>query len=554
MEKVWLDKYPKGVPAEIDRGHFNSISDIFTHAIQSFPERIAFTNLGVDITFKQLDLLSDGVAHYLQADLGLKKGDCLALQMPNLLQFPIALFAAFKIGLKVTNINPLYTPREMQHQLNDAEAKAIVILDNFASKLEEILPQTQIEHIIITKLADLCPFPKKQIVNFVVKNIKKMVPDYHLPQAVSYSQIVKKSMDKKPQKIECLPEDTAFLQYTGGTTGVSKGAELTHLNIVYNSLQIGEWMKPLLTEKGEIVISPLPLYHIFSLTVNCIGFLMIGARNILITNPRDIPAFVKEIGKYPFTVMTGLNTLYNALLNNEDFAQLDFSSLKISVGGGMAMQKVVVEKWHKVTGTKIVEGYGLTESSPLLCCNPVDGKERVGYIGLPVSSTLIKIVDDDGNEVGFDTPGEIWAKGPQIMKGYWKRPEETQTALTPDGWLRTGDVGFVEKDGFVKIVDRKKDMILVSGFNVFPNEVEDIIACYKKVLEVAVIGVPDEKSGEVVKAYVVKKDQSLSKDELTRYCRENLTAYKVPKFFEFKEELPKSNVGKVLRRLLKEEQ
>jgi len=551
MEAIWRKSYPAGVNHEIDLAKYNSVIDVYREAVNRYDKGIAYTNMGADLTFVELDRLSKNFAAYLQKDLGLKKGDRIALQMPNLLQFPIALFAAFRAGLIVTNINPLYTEREMAHQLKDSSAETIIIVANFAKKLENILPDTQIKNIIITEIGDLLGFPKSLLVNSVIKYVKKMVPTYSLQQAVAFNKALALGSNHTLDEVRLELSDTAFLQYTGGTTGIAKGAELTHKNIVANMLQVREWMKPILVEGKEEVISPLPLYHIFSLSVNCLAFLSYGARNILITNPRDIPGFVKEMQKYNFTAMTGLNTLYNALLNNEEFCSMDFSKLKISVAGGMAMQKSVSERWYKTTGTKIVEGYGLTESSPVLTVNPVDGTDQIGTIGVPVPSTMVKVMKEDGSEAGFNEPGELWATGPQIMKGYWNRPEETAKTLTADGWLKTGDIAEMHADGFIQIVDRMKDMILVSGFNVYPNELEDVVAGHEKVLEVAAVGVEDEKCGEVPKLFIVKKDESLTEEEVLAYCKVNLTGYKRPKFVEFIAELPKSNVGKILRKDLR---
>jgi long-chain acyl-CoA synthetase len=552
MEPIWLKNYPKGVKTTIDVDQYRSIVDVFEESVHKFSSNIAFTNFKADLTYSNLNTLSRNFAAYLQNHLGLKKGDRIAIQMPNLLQFPVVLFGSLRAGLVVTNINPLYTEREMEHQLKDSGAETIIIVANFASKLQTIVKNTKVKNIIVTEVADLVPFPKSLLINSIVKYVKKMVPAYDLPQAKRLNQCLALGSQKEFNKVEIKPTDTAFLQYTGGTTGVAKGAELTQKNVVSNMLQIREWMSPLLKEGQETAISPLPMYHIFSLTVNCLAFMSYGARNVLITNPRDIPNYVKEIKNYKFTIMAGLNTLYNALLNNKDFHTVDFSHLKISVGGGMAMQKAVTERWKKVTGTNIVEGFGLTETSPVLCCNPVDGRDRVGTIGMPVPNTEIRIVDDSGKDVAAGESGELWARGPQVMKGYWNKPEETEKVMTSDGWFKTGDIAVMEADGFFKIVDRKKDMILVSGFNVYPNELEDVVAAHPKVLEVAAIGVLDEKCGEVPKLFVVKKDESLTIQELEAFCKEKLTGYKRPKFIEFLTELPKSNVGKILRKDLRD--
>ncbi len=548
----WYKFYPEGIPPEINPDLYKSLPHMFEECFSKYGELTAYENIGSSISFIQLDKLSRNFAGYLLGRLGLKKGDRIAIQMPNLMQYPVALMGALRAGLVVVNTNPLYTPREMEYQFRDAQVETIVILSNFAHNLEKIISNTSIKNVIITNIGDLLGGLKGIIVNAVVKYVRKMVPAYKINGAISFSSTILSENGKffKPAELE--GSDLAFLQYTGGTTGISKGACLSHRNMISNMEQISYWMKPKLVEREEIVITALPLYHIFALTVNCLAMMKIGARNILITNPRDMKAFIKELRKYPFTVFTGVNTLYNALMNQEDFKSLNFSKFKIAVGGGMALQNVVAEKWKSITGTPLIEGYGLSETAPVLNCNPIDGTERIGTIGIPVSSTEVKILDDNGNEVTQGEPGEICARGPQVMSGYWERPEETREVFFGD-WFRTGDIGIMEKDGFFKIIDRKKEMINVSGFNVYPNEIEDVIAGHPKVLEVGVIGVPDEKSGEVVKVFVVKKDPSLSEEELKDYCRENLTPYKRPKYIVFREELPKSNVGKILRRILKEQ-
>jgi long-chain acyl-CoA synthetase len=472
--------------------------------------------------------------------------------MPNALQFPVVLFASLKIGLVVVNTNPLYTAKEMKHQFKDSGAKAIVILANYASLLQSVIKDTQIESVIVTEIGDMLPVHKKWIVNSVVKYVKKMVPLYDIPQAYTFKKALELGAEKTAHTVQTTHEDIAFLQYTGGTTGVSKGAVLTHKNIIANMLQITEWMKPLLRERVEVVVTALPLYHIFSLTVNCLTFMKIGAENILITNPRDMGDFIKTLRTHRFTVVTGVNTLFNSLMNHPDFSKIDFSNLKLSVAGAMALQSAVAQKWKELTQTPVVEGYGLTESSPVVCCNPIDGTDQVGTIGLPVPSTEIKIINDNDQEVlKVGESGEICVRGPQVMRGYWQRPEETAKVIE-DGWLKTGDVAIFCKDGFFKIVDRKKDMILVSGFNVYPNEVEDAIASHPGVLEVAAVGVPDDKSGEAVKVVVVKKDPELTADEIIQFSRKSLTSYKVPRMVEFRTELPKTNVGKILRRALRD--
>jgi long-chain acyl-CoA synthetase len=548
---TWLKNYPVGVNHEINADKYTSLTEMLEESFGKYGDLTAYENFGVAITFKELDRLSLDFASFLQNNANLKPGDRIAIQMPNLLQYPIALFGALRAGCIVVNVNPLYTAREMEHQLRDAGVKAIVILANFAGNLEKVLIKTPIETIITTEIGDLMGFPKKLIVNFVVKNIKKMVPKYHLPTAISFNDALSKGKKHSFTKPVIEGKDIAFLQYTGGTTGVSKGAMLTHRNMVANMEQISEWMKPKLIEREEIVITALPMYHIFALTVNCLAFLKIGAKNILITNPRDMKAFLKELKKHRFSVFTGVNTLFNGLLNQPDFKKLDFSGLKIAVGGGMAVQRVVAEKWQEVTGSTLAEGYGLTETAPVLTCNPIDGNEKIGTIGLPLPSTEIKIMDDAGNEVRVGFDGEICAKGPQVMPGYWQNEKETNMVFRK-GWFMTGDIGRIDNDGYIRIVDRKKDMINISGFNVYPSEIEEVVSAHPKVLEVGAAGVTDERSVEVVKIFVVKKDPSLTKEELLAYCRENLTAYKVPKLVDFREELPKSNIGKILRRILVE--
>ncbi len=553
MEKKWLKNYPKGVSPEINLNQYQNLTEVFEEACRSNGSRPAFTNMGVDISFDELNKKATYFAAFLQNELKLKKGDRIAIQMPNVLQFPIALFGAFKAGLVVVNTNPLYTASEMEHQFKDSGAKAIVILANYGHLLEEIISRTQIQSVIVTEIGDLFPFPKNLLVNSVIKYVKKMVPNFNLPQAYRFNQVLHIGATQKLSPVTTQQSDTAFLQYTGGTTGVAKGAVLTHGNILANMLQIVAWMGTRLKKNDEVVITALPMYHIFSLTVNCLAFMWYGARNILITNPRDIGAFIKDLKRYPFTAITGVNTLFNGLMNHSQFSTVDFSKTKISVAGAMALQKAVCERWKELTGTLLVEGYGLTEASPVVCCNPIAGGDKVGTIGLPLPNTDIKLLDEDNRDVTeTGEPGELCVKGPQVMQGYYNRPEETAQVLSPDGWLRTGDIAVLDEDGYVKIVDRKKDMILVSGFNVYPNEVEDAIASHPGVLEVAAIGVKDEKSGEVVKAFVVKKDSALTEKDVIEHARKKLTNYKVPKFVEFKTELPKTNVGKILRRALRD--
>ncbi|HGM5489615.1 TPA: long-chain-fatty-acid--CoA ligase FadD [Serratia fonticola] len=553
MEKVWLKRYPADVPAEIDADQYSSLIEMFENAVARYADQPAFINMGEVMTFRKLEERSRAFAAYLQNELGLKKGDRVALMMPNLLQYPIALFGILRAGMVVVNVNPLYTPRELEHQLNDSGASAIVIVSNFAHTLEKVVFKTQVKHVILTRMGDQLSAAKGTLVNFVVKYIKRLVPKYDLPDAISFRSALQRGRRLQYVKPDIINTDLAFLQYTGGTTGVAKGAMLTHRNLQANLVQAKAAYVPLLREGQELVVTALPLYHIFALTVNCLLFIELGGRSLLITNPRDIPGMVKELAKYPFSAMTGVNTLFNALLNNEDFQQLDFSTLRLSVGGGMSVQKSVAEKWEKLTGQHLLEGYGLTECSPLVAGNPHDLKHYSGSIGLPVPSTDIRLVDDDGKDVPVGQPGELWVKGPQVMLGYWQRPEATDEVLR-DGWLATGDVVTVDDEGFIRIVDRKKDMILVSGFNVYPNEIEEVVSQHPKVLECAAIGVTSEASGEAVKICVVKKEGSLTKEELLTHCRRHLTGYKVPKIVEFRDELPKSNVGKILRRELRDEQ
>lgn len=552
LQKVWLNRYPADVPAEINADRYRSLIDLFEHAVPRYAEQTAFINMGQSLSYRQLDIRSRAFAAYLQQELGLKKGDRVALMMPNLLQYPIALFGILRAGMTVVNVNPLYTPRELEHQLNDSGASAIVIVSNFAHTLEKVVAKTQVKHVILTRLGDQLSTAKGTLVNFVVKYIKKMVPKYHLPGAISFRQALQRGASLDYTKPDVINDDLAFLQYTGGTTGVAKGAMLTHRNMQANLEQTRATYGSLLKEGQETVVTALPLYHIFALTVNCLLFIDLGGANLLITNPRDIPGLVKELAKYPFTAITGVNTLFNALLNDEGFNKLDFSSLSLSAGGGMAVQKSVAERWEKLTGHYLLEGYGLTECSPLVSVNPYDIQCHNGSIGLPVPSTDVKLVDDEGNEVAPGEPGELCIKGPQVMLGYWQRPDATDEVLK-NGWLRSGDIVTVDHEGFLRIVDRKKDMILVSGFNVYPNEIEDVLMLHPKVREAAAIGVPNDVAGESVKICVVKKDASLTKEELIAHCKKYLTGYKVPKIVEFREELPKTNVGKILRRELRDE-
>jgi long-chain acyl-CoA synthetase len=549
---IWQKKYPTGVENDIDPSKYDSVVELLVQSVKKFSDNPAYVNFGRTLSFNDIDRYSRDFAAYLQ-NSGLKPGDRIALQMPNLLQYPIALFGSLRAGLIVVNTNPLYTPREMEHQFKDAGVKAIVILANFASNLEKILHNTNIQHVIITEMGDQIGGLKGKLVNFIVKKVKKMVPKYNIPMGLKYRDILDKGGRLAFEPIEIKSSDTAFLQYTGGTTGVAMGATLSHKNIVSNMLQIREWMKPKLKELEEVVITALPLYHIFALTVNCLCMLQLGAKNILITNPRDLGSFIKELKKYPFTFISGVNTLFNGLLNHPKFKEINFEFLKVSVGGGMAVQKFVAEKWEDVTGCPLVEGYGLSETSPVLSCNPIDGNHKIGTIGLPVPGTEMTVLDDNGKKVKTGEAGEICARGHQIMQGYWNKAEDTRNAFF-DNWFRTGDIGIMMDDGYFKIVDRKKDMILVSGFNVYPNEIEDVVALHESVLEVAAIGIPDERTGESIKLFITKKDPALTKEEIINHCRENLTKYKVPKQIEFLEELPKSNVGKIIRRILREQQ
>jgi long-chain acyl-CoA synthetase len=549
--RIWHAMYPVSVHPEVDTRKYNTVNELLERNVEKFRNYTAFVNLGKGITFDDLEKYSTIFAASLQ-HLGLKPGDRIALQMPNLLQYPVSLFGALKAGLIIVNINPLYTPREMQHTFNDSGAKAIVILANFARNLEEILNKTQIEHVIITEMGDMIGGVKGLIVDFVVKKVRKMVPAYNLPGSKSFKKLMREGRVLPFKPVNISSADVAFLQYTGGTTGISMGATLTHANIVANMLQVREYMNPRFIEGDELVITALPLYHIFALTVNLLCMIQVGAKNILITNPRDINSLIKELKKYPFTFISGVNTLFNAILNNPAITEVDFSHLRVSVGGGMAVQQGVAERWKQLTGVPLVEGYGLSETSPVLSCNPIDGTDRIGTIGLPLPETDLKIVDQDGNDAAPGQPGEICAKGPQVMNGYWNREEDTKNVFIGDGWLRTGDIGFMLEDGFFKIIDRKKDMINVSGFNVYPNEVEDVLSTLEGVHEVAAIGVPDEHSSEAVKVFIVKKDIHPTHEEVKSFCLKNLAKYKVPKYIEFVNELPKTNVGKILRRKLRE--
>ena len=550
-ERPWLKLYPNGVPANINADSYSTLTEMLDETFQKYKTRPAFSCMGKTMTFEEVDKLSIQFGAYLHSR-GLQPGDRIALMMPNLLQYPIALFGALRAGLVIVNTNPLYTPREMLHQFNDSGAKAIVIAENFAANLEKILDQTQIKTIILASIGEMLGFPKGTIVNFVVRTIKKMVPAYKLPNTVTFTQALTGGRGFSLPKFDGKADDVILLQYTGGTTGVSKGAMLTNRNLVANMVQMKAWMQPFLKEGEETALCPLPLYHIFAFSVNCLALMSQGAENILITNARDIPSLIKVLKARPVSLISGVNTLFNALLNHPDFKDCDFSKLAITVGGGMAVQKPVAERWQQVTGCFLCEGYGMTEASPVITANPFDGSGRLGTIGIPFPSTDVRIVDDLGKELAVGEVGEIQCRGPQVMKGYYNRPEATADTIR-GGWLCTGDIGLMEPDGYFRIVDRKKDMILVSGFNVYPNEIEEVVVSYPKVLEAAAIGLPDERSGEVVKIFVVKKDESLKEDELIAFCRENLTGYKVPRYVEFRKELPKTNVGKILRRELRDE-
>lgn len=553
MEKIWLDSYPKGIPHEINIDEHQSVLEIFEESVASYGQNPAFCNMGTSLTYAEVDQKARDFAAYLQSELGLKQGDRLAIMMPNLLQYPIAIFGAMKAGLTIINVNPLYTARELKHQLNDACADAIVIISNFAHTLASIVQETPVKHIIVTEPGDSLGGVKSYLVNFVAKYVKKMIPEYNLPSAIPFKRVMQEGQNLALEKVELNHSDIAFLQYTGGTTGVAKGAVLTHRNLVANILQAHAWLSNVVQPGNEIIITALPLYHIFSLTANCMVFCKTGGLNVLITNPRDMAGFVKEMSKHKFTAVTGVNTLFNGLLNTPGFNQLDFSELRLTLGGGMAVQESVAKSWQKTTGVPLLVGYGLSETSPAVCMSPMDASDFDGTIGLPICSTEVSIRDEDGNEMKTGESGELWVRGPQVMRGYLDRPEETAKVLNSEGWFATGDVAFMCDRGYFKIVDRIKDMILVSGFNVYPNEIEDVVATNDKVLEVAAIGIPSKSSGEVVKIFVVKKDPSLTEDELLAYCKENLTGYKVPKAIEFREDLPKSNVGKILRRELRDE-
>jgi len=551
-EQFYQDKYPEGTSLNVDLAKYASLVDVFNQSVTKYADRPAVSAVGVTLSYKDLDTQSRHFAAWLQNKTDLKPGDRIAVQMPNVCQYLVVTFGALRAGLTVVNTNPLYTPREMEHQFNDSGAKALVVLANMAANAEKVLPNTGIEHVIVTELADMHTAFKRTLMNAVVKHVKKMVPAYTLPQAHKLPAVLAAGAREKFTPVECKQDDIAVLQYTGGTTGVAKGAMLSHGNLVANLLQIRPMLENNIIEGTEVVIAPLPLYHIYSFTLNCGTLLEAGAHNVLIPNPRDIDAFVKELQNHEFTVFLGLNTLFVTLCNNEEFCKLDFSHLKLTASGGMALTSKAAKTWKRVTGCDICEGYGMTETSPVVSFNP-SSAIQLGTIGLPLPGTLLKTVDDDNNETPFGERGELCVKGPQVMRGYWQRPDDTRKSMTDDGYLRTGDVAVIQEDGYIRIVDRKKDMIIVSGFNVFPNEIEDAISGHPDVLECAAVGVPDEKSGEAVKVYLVVSKEGVTAGELKEFCRERLTAYKVPRQFEFRTELPKTNVGKVLRRKLRDE-
>jgi len=553
MEPIWLKSYPSSVPHVIDPDRYASLNVIFHEACRKYTKQPAYVNMKTALSYSRLEKKARDFSAFLQTQCGLKKGDRIALMMPNILQYPIALFGALDAGLVVVNVNPMYTPRELQLQLMDSGAQTIVVLANFAHNVEEILGETSLKNIIVTELGDCLRFPMSMVVNDVVKYVKKMVPQFKFTSSYSFKNALKLGKTLPFTAPMVTGDDMAFLQYTGGTTGVSKGAILSHRNMVANVLQAHAWVKPWLYRETEIVITALPLYHIFALTANCLLFLHEGAKNILITDPRNFDGFIKIIRKSKFSAITGVNTLFNALLHHPEFAKVDFSRLHLTLGGGMAVQKVVAETWKQVTGKPIYEAYGLTETSPAVCINPMNSSDYTGYIGLPMPSTEVTVCDENGTELGTNEVGELCVRGPQVCKGYWNQPEETAKAFNENGWFRTGDIAVINDDGYVKIVDRKKDMILVSGFNVYPNEVEDVIALHPDVKEVAVVGVPSEASGEKVRAYIVKKNESLTESEIIHFCRERLTGYKIPHEILFRDELPKTNVGKILRRALRKE-
>lgn len=550
MEKPWLAHYEKGVPAEISFGNYKNLMDLIEEGFKKYSARPAFYNLGRTLTFAGLDRLSTRFAAYLQNNTDLKPGDRVAIMMPNILQYPVAIYACLRAGFTIVNVNPLYTPRELEHQLKDSGARAIIVFDNAAATVQDVLPKTQVKYVFTTAIGDMLAFPKSMIVNFLIGKVKKMVKPFNIPHAVRFTDACREK-GLTFTRAELNMDSIAFLQYTGGTTGVAKGAMLTHKNMLANLLQARHWVASRIRAEGEIIITALPLYHIFSLTANCFIYSSLGALNVLITNPKDIPGFVKELKKWKFTAITGVNTLFNAMLNNPEFAKVDFSRLKITLGGGMAVQAPVAKKWKEVTGCTLLEAYGLTETSPAAFINPGTLQDYNSFIGLPIPSTDAKILSEDEKPLPFNEVGELAIRGPQVMAGYWNHPEETAKVMTADGFFKTGDLGFMTPEGYVRIVDRKKDMILVSGFNVYPNEVEEVACSHPGVFEAAAVGAQDPRSGEVVKLFVVKKDPNLTAEQVIAHCRSALTSYKVPKFVEFRESLPKTNVGKILRRELR---
>ncbi len=553
-ENFWKDKYPAGIPAEINPDQYPNIQSVLKQSCQRFADKPAFSNLGKTLTYGELYELSGTFAAYLQQHTDLQPGDRIAVQLPNILQYPVVVFGAIRAGLVVVNTNPLYTAREMEHQFNDSGAKALVCLANMAHLAEEVVPKTGVKHVLVTEVGDMLPLLKRLLINTVVKHVKKMVPPYHLPHAVKFTQAMALGRGKIVREASPTNADIAVLQYTGGTTGVAKGAMLTHRNLIANMLQVKSLMGSEMNEGEEVLIAPLPLYHVYAFTFHCMAMMLVGGHNVLISNPRDLPAMIKDLGKYRFTGFVGLNTLFVALCNNEEFRALDFSSLKATFSGGMALQLATAERWHEVTGCAICEGFGMTETSPVVSVNPFQNIQ-IGTIGIPVPSTLCKVIDDDGHELPLGGRGELCVKGPQVMKGYWQRQEATDEILDADGWLKTGDIAVIQDDGFMRIVDRKKDMILVSGFNVYPNELEDVLAALPGVLQCAAIGIPDERSGEAIKLFVVvKPGASLSKEQVMEHMRANVTGYKMPKAIEFRETLPTTNVGKILRRELRDEE
>ncbi|MDO8332790.1 MAG: long-chain-fatty-acid--CoA ligase FadD1 [Pseudomonas sp.] len=553
-ENFWKDKYPAGISAEIDPDQFANIQAVLKQSCQRFADKPAFSNLGKTLTYAELYELSGAFAAYLQQHTDLQPGDRIAVQLPNILQYPIVVFGAMRAGLVVVNTNPLYTARELEHQFNDSGAKALVTLANMAHLVEQVLPKTGIKTVIVTEVGDMLPTLKRLLVNSVVKYVKKMVPAYNLPQAIKFTQALAQGRGKVVRESSPVNTDVAVLQYTGGTTGVAKGAMLTHRNLIANMLQAKGLMGANLNEGCEIVIAPLPLYHIYAFTFHCMAMLMTGNHNVLISNPRDLPGMMKDLAKFKFTGFVGLNTLFVALCNNEEFRALDFSALKLTLSGGMALQLAAAERWKDVTGCPICEGYGMTETSPIVSVNPFQNIQ-IGTIGIPVPSTLCKVIDDEGNELPLGGRGELCVKGPQVMKGYWQRQEATDEMIDADGWLKTGDIAVIQEDGYMRIVDRKKDMILVSGFNVYPNELEDVLATLPGVMLCAAIGIPDERSGEAIKLFVVvKPGETLTKEQVMEHMRANVTGYKVPRAIEFRDSLPTTNVGKILRRELRDEE